>query len=77
MIWGTDVQWLTENIVKADSEIRIDREDNEPAWANSEIYSDFTKYEPANGQPLSDLFCLCISSDGSIDTLVFSQDRTH
>ena len=43
----------TGQVARSSGVIRIDGRDDEPAWSNSQVYEDFTQYEPVNGYPSS------------------------
>ncbi len=50
---GGPGQRRTGQVARSSGVIRIDGRDDEPAWSNSQVYQDFTQYEPANGYPSS------------------------
>ena len=52
-IWSTDIPRRSANTIRATTEVTIDGKADEASWINTERYSDFTQYEPANGRPSS------------------------
>jgi len=51
MVFGGPGQRRTSYVSRSSGIIRVDGRDDEPAWATSAVYEDFTQYEPANGFP--------------------------
>ena len=51
MVVGGPGQRKTSSVSRSSDIIRVDGRADEPAWASSSVYEDFTQYEPANGFP--------------------------
>ena len=51
MVFAGPGQRRISYVSRSSGIIRVDGRDDEPAWATSPVYEDFTQYEPANGFP--------------------------